>query len=236
MEKKMKKAIMATMIVTAIYAMYLWVVQSSNGLQSETTITFFSASWLQLTLSFSVSHWWNLLISPLTIMTLAYFFSQEAIVGKEPRGVKEETGYKYYTRLHVFIVNCLSFVMAVGLMIMAAFISPIYEESNLGPLSALVSAVITWFICYIGFAICIEAAMCLFTWNTFADDGYQIEGTNLVDRYQVTLSTFVKMGIVKTTPFTLGLTIGLLLRITLSKIFSFLKPIKISYSKETQKM
>lgn len=243
----MKKAIVATMIATMLYAMYLWVLQNVNGPQVETTVTFFVSSWLQLPLNFSVSPWWNLMISLFVIMTLAYFFNQEAIIGKEPRGAASSSGYKYYTRQHVFLVNSISLFMAVAFMILAAFISPILEDELvlLGPLSALVDAVIIWFVCYIGFAIWIEALMCFVGWNTIADEMNQIEVTHLslIDRYQVTMASFVKIGVIKTLPFTIGMTLGFLLRISyekiisfLKEIISFLKPIKISYNKEANKI
>jgi len=238
MEKRMKMAIVVTMLVTVAYVVYLWVLGSVINLSVEKSVTFFSPAWLEIPLSFEVSPWWNLLLCPLTIMFVVYFYSQEMIIGKEPRGAKEETtGYKYYTRLHLFMVNAISISLGLGIMLLAAILSPLLTANAIGPLSMFVSGIMAWFAGYVVFSIWEEFAICFFTWNTFADD-YSIEETSLTERYKVTLATFAKMGVFKTLPFMFGMTLGYICRFVLYEILVVTKSINISYKKieETQNL
>jgi len=230
----MRIAIVITMLVTVAYAVYLWVLSSMTSLPVERTLTFFSPAWLQIPLSFEVSFWWNLLLSPLTIMCIVYLYSHEAIVGKEPRGLKEETGYKYYTRMRVFAVNGFSIAMALSVSLLSAIAFPSFpsESSMIGPLSTLVSSIMLWFVCYVVSSVWEEFAHAFFTWNTFVDVDNSFEGKSLTERYQITLSSFAKMGIVKTFPFIFGMTLGYMCRFVLCEIRIFLKYIRISFKKE----
>lgn len=228
----MKIATVVTIVVAVVYAVYLWVLSNLINLPVEKTLTFYSHNWLEVPLSFEVSCWWNLLIFPLIIMCMGYVYSSEVIVGKEPRGVKDGTGYKYNARLHVFIMKVLFMIATLAMMFMGAVMYPFFPEGPIGPLSLLVSSIILGLIAYIGFSSAIEFMYSLFIWNTFIYEDYSAGEKGLAETYQMNLSAFSKLGLIKTLPFLFGMTLGYICRFIFYGSLIFLKSIRISIQKQ----
>lgn len=228
MKNGMKLSVVVTIIVTVVYVVYLLAL--GNSLPVETNLDALHLKWLKVELPFLVSAWWNILLFPLVIASSAYCYNQEAIVGKEPRGLRDETQFKYEARLHVYLVTVVATLVALGTMVGCAFISPICNIPNEfpGPFSSTVFGIATWLTAYV-----ILGAGTEFLSMLFNDDAlfFPKSEQSLTKKYQNSLVAFTKLGLIKTLPSIFGLTCGYVLRSVIGSIFGFFKSIKISFSK-----
>lgn len=227
MKKGMKLSVVATVIVALVYVVYLWTLGNAGVLPVETSVNAWHVQWLMVELSFNVSTWWNLLLFPLVIALSAYCYNQEAIVGKEPRGLRNETQFKYETRLHTYIVTVVATFIALGTMVACAFIFPICSEMP-GPLSSTLFGVVTWLTAYVVLGAGMEFLAVLLDEDGFF---FPTSEQSLTKKYQNSLVAFAKIGLIKALPFIFGLTCGYVVRSVIGSIFGFFKSIKISFSK-----
>ena len=226
----MKNAIWITILVTIAYAIYLLVFGSQVGLPVEQSVETFKHYGLPISSSFEISCWWNLWLSPLVVMLIAYCYNQELIIGKEPRNphYPGEAQLKYSVKISIYVVTVASSVVALGAMVVHAILFPVWSNEVAGPLSSLFIGGYTWFASYFVFGFAMEFLRYLLL-KVFIDlSSYTEDVTDKNDHkviadviYQENMGVLTKLGTVKTLPFTLGLTCGYILRELFSKISGF---------------
>lgn len=230
--KKLRKATLLTVLGAVAYAIYLSVL---GKLPSETMLTIWDKSLLQIPLSFSVSMWWFILLPFVILAFVNYCYSYEKIAGAEPRNEQSPNHYKHDARSGIFVVTCISILFPLGMIAIASIIEPLALAGILpnvsmevfSPLSILITGIGLGIICYVGFGFWVTLGMSTF-WNTL---DYLEKGTFMRDvvqeRYRITFATYAKSGLIKNLPFILGTTAGFAIRLTFIEIYQFIKSIVI---------
>lgn len=215
--KKMKNFVVCSVLLTVVYAILLIVL----GSKVETSIGF--GNFTLTTLPFKVSAWWNLLLLPISIIVIVYCFSSELIVGKEPKfpGWPGTVEFKYSARLNVYATIARAASVSLGIIVIYAFVF-LFWSGWVGPLSSLIVSVIIWIIFYCLFGFGSEFFRVL-DWEVCKEEGdlHNEITESLTLKYKIFLAIYVKMGIIKTLPFLLGLTCGFIVKQLINKTFSF---------------
>ncbi|MCX6795412.1 MAG: hypothetical protein NT165_01605 [Candidatus Falkowbacteria bacterium] len=239
MQKREKTAIVITILVTVAYAIYLVLVKN---VPTENTVALFQESLWSIKLPFQVSAWWNLLLGPLMVLLIAYGYNKEEIIGDEPKhGASKGVKRKYEARFHIYMMNLISGGLAIAsasLMAIVWLIVSHFEKlnQNMGPASNAVNFLALFFVCYVGLGIALQVIYA-WGWYTIVDDYPDDEEgkQNLFERFSETFTAFIKLGIIKSLPFLIGLVLGFSLRlffrsigISVKAIFNFFRRIKLA--------
>lgn len=221
-----KVAVVVTISATIVYAFYLWFLNHTGQLpvEKEVEIQLLHSKRI-VPLPFEVSYWWNLCICPLIISVLAYCYSSDEITGKEPSTDNSNIKDKYAARTTVFCVTAMSLAMMVGPVVLMIILSPFTEES-FGPLTAATNFAFYAVIVYIVFGFAGE--FLVFFFSSFTDN-YD-EKRTATEKYQSLATKFIRIGILKTSPMLLGLSVAFMLRLIDTEISKFFKRIKITFS------
>ncbi len=223
--KKFRTSVVITMIGTTVYAIYLLILSHYGKLPVEEKLLLSgTSSYWTIPLSFKVSYFWNLLLGAVITMLLAYCYNQNEIVGREPYNGNKNVEDKHMTRTSVFVATSASMGIGIGTIALNAIISPWGTEYLPGPLAGLIWGLISFISLYVVCGIWIAAFEMIET--DYCDD------RSLTEKYSSRFTKYVKLGIVKTFPLALGLTIGFIIRITFDGVVKFFGSIKISFKKE----
>lgn len=225
--KNIKIAAVITLMVMAAYAIFLMALSHAGKLPVEKTLVVLDNDW-QIDLPFEVSYWWNLLLFSMILVLVVYWENHEEIAGKEPDTWKknEKINSKYYVRVAVVGINVLSLTFCLWMMIVPSIIFPLFGQFNgySGPLSGLFVGGITYLISYTAFGSIIGA--------TYLPSVGELKSQNLNHTY----IALIKMGIIKTFPFLVGLSVGLMCMLVIEGIAKLIKGIVIAFKEEKKEV
>lgn len=212
----MKISIAVVIFLMAIYLILL--ILLGAGVETGSIIT-----------PIRTSAWWNLALFPIIIMFTVYGLSGKLIVGNEPRfpDFSGEAQFKYQARRSIHLNTAVITLAVLVSMLINAFLFLFWIES-LNPLSSLIVHGIIWFVLYFFYCFVSEFSKVLL-WKKYCDCDFHTEiDKSFTLKYQMILSTYVKIGIVKTLPFLLGLTCGFIIRQAINKIVELFKLIGVA--------
>lgn len=217
--KKMKVAMIVTIIVTLAYAACLLLV----NIPQEKNLILFGVNIAEI--PFYVSPWWNLVLSPLVIIFITYAHNQEKLIGKEPKLKEGVLEMKYETRLNIYIVRIVSIITSLGTMVLSSLLLVVLSAFNINipdfsPLSIYISGLICYIVSYIGLGISMQFITTIL-WKTSFDD--QETNESILDQYISNFVSFVKVGLFEALPQILGMTIAFIFKIVFSTRITFNK-------------
>jgi len=202
--KKFNLAAIGVMVLMLVYIVLLIVV----GQKSETALIFWSK--IPHPLPFTISPWWNLLVSfPLAIIVFSIQPQRDEIIGRGYHGSDAKKVGSYEAKSLVFQAQAISWVAASGFYLLFIFYQMIIPSKLGGPISALLTSISVLIMSYVAFGFGVDLSIGL-----FVDRKKKWIG----EFYMYYLVSGVKQGFVKTLPMTMGLTIGIIIRLLIYPI------------------
>lgn len=176
-------------------------------------------------LSFEVSHWWNLLIFPLIILFLRYAYGTQEIIGREPNSSSIGLHYKHLAKQTSFTLTRIALVFFVWTVIIVVAIGIFAFKTNTlleGVLGGIIWAVCVYTV--LGFLVSVLLSV-------EPSDTSISDESSPIERYLILSKNFIKIGLLKTFPMLIGITLGFIIQSTLVPIWRFFKKLTVGFKK-----
>ncbi len=219
--KEFRNSVILTIVGTIVYVVYLLILSHSGNLPVEKRFEIQFPTWTWgVDLKTPISAWWTLLLSPAVMLLLAYKYNYHELVGREPNSKNHGLEDKHEAKVAIYCVASISLAMWLGCSLLVAIFS-MWVRSPIGPLTAFVNFGMYAAVAYVAFGFFVET-MTL----TFKDFSSWMSDRTLTEKYMSMVVRFVKMGLLITFPFLLGLTTGFLIRFVFDGIVKFFRAIR----------
>lgn len=223
-QKEFRNSVILTIVGTIVYVVYLLVLSHYGKLPVEKRFEIQFPTWIWgIDLKTPISYWWTLLFAPAVMLLLAYKYSYNELVGREPNSKCNSVEDKHEARVAVYCVSALVMAMWIGCSILVAIFS-MWVGSPIGPLTAFVTFGMYAAVAYVIFGFFVET-MTL----TVTDFSSWMTDRKLTEKYMSMVVRFLKMGFLITFPFLLGLTTGFLIRYVFDGIVKFFRAVKLGF-------